>query len=56
MGLRPPHALRVPAPQLLFIAIGALFVAWHAVTNVGGDALDAFFQVGSATRFRWAAH
>jgi signal transduction histidine kinase/CheY-like chemotaxis protein len=47
MGLRPPHALRVPrSAQLLFIAIGVLFAAYtaHAVTNVGGDAIDAFFQ------------
>src|SRR5471032_1742822 len=47
MVLRPPNALRVPrAVQLLYGAVVVLFVAYtaHAATNVGGDALDPFFQ------------
>jgi hypothetical protein len=47
MVLRPAHALSVPrGTRFLFAAVGLLFAAYtaHAVTNVGGDALDPFFQ------------
>jgi signal transduction histidine kinase/ActR/RegA family two-component response regulator len=47
MVLRPPNALRIPrAVQLLYGAVVVLFIAYtaHAATNVGGDALDPFFQ------------
>ena len=47
MVLRPAHALSVPrSARFLFVAVGLLFVAYtaHAVTNVGGDGLDPFFQ------------
>jgi len=47
MVLRPAHALSVPrSARFLFVAVGLLFVAYtaHAVTNVGGNGLDPFFQ------------
>ena len=53
MVLRPAHALSVPrGTRFLFAAVVLLLVAFtaHAVTNVGGDTLDPFFQswVGDA--------
>jgi hypothetical protein len=55
MGLRPPHALRVPrSAQLLFIAVGVLFAAYsaHAVTNLGasiGTALAGAVLISALT-------